>query len=397
MNELCRYRYDPLDRLASLTPLAQAMRQRFYGGQQLTTEVLDGEQRTLFRVRGMPLAQQTLANGNRIVVLDAADQQQNVLHAGSVEQRTAIAYTPYGYSEKAARNPEVPGFNVEQIDTVTGHYLLGNGYRAYNPVLMRFNSPDSFSPFGEGGLNAYGYCAGDPVNRSDPGGHIFRAIGTLFQGVSRNMRLMIDAAEQWLRGSRGRGLPAIKNKLFEGIFRKPEAVLADMPPHIKEMIAGNLSGLDAASLARTSKDFESVVMAASARKFNALNIPDLAFQPWLKKLDEIHHGEVTGIVPMFLSRQGIPFSYVQANLIREPRLQLQLGRLLRLQSPVRITHYQTSAMGADAEALVHEQRLYMMHNRRPDWLFDFSTDPCQPDAFVGLSDTEEHLPVMQVG
>ncbi|KPB38922.1 F-box domain-containing protein [Pseudomonas savastanoi pv. phaseolicola] len=42
----------------------------------------------------MPLAQQTLANGNRIVVLDAADQQQNVLHAGSVEQRTAIAYTP---------------------------------------------------------------------------------------------------------------------------------------------------------------------------------------------------------------------------------------------------------------------------------------------------------------
>ncbi|WP_162888795.1 RHS repeat-associated core domain-containing protein, partial [Pseudomonas savastanoi] len=309
-----------------------------------------------------------------------------------------ILSTPsYGYSEKAARNPEVPGFNVEQIDTVTGHYLLGNGYRAYNPVLMRFNSPDSFSPFGEGGLNAYGYCAGDPVNRSDPGGHIFRAIGTLFQGVSRNMRLMIDAAEQWLRGSRGRGLPAIKNKPFEGIFRKPEAVLADMPPHIKEMIAGNLSGLDAASLARTSKDFESVVMAASARKFNALNIPDLAFQPWLKKLDEIHHGEVTGIVPMFLSRQGIPFSYVQANLIREPRLQLQLGRLLRLQSPVRITHYQTSAMGADAEALVHEQRLYMMHNRRPDWLFDFSTDPCQPDAFVGLSDTEEHLPVMQVG
>ncbi|KPW55346.1 F-box domain-containing protein [Pseudomonas syringae pv. broussonetiae] len=100
-----------------------------------------------------------------------------------------------------------------------------------------------------------------------------------------------------------------------------------------------------------------------------MNIPDLAFQPWLKKLDEIHHGEVTGIAPMFPRREGIPFSYVQAKLIREPRLRLQLGRLLRLQSPVRITHYQTSAMGADAEALVHEQRLYMMHNRRPDWLF----------------------------
>jgi len=48
---------------------------------------------------------------------------------------------------------------------------LGNGYRAFNPVLMRFNSPDSLSPFGRGGLNAYAYCVGDPVNRSDPNGH----------------------------------------------------------------------------------------------------------------------------------------------------------------------------------------------------------------------------------
>ncbi|RMU75656.1 hypothetical protein ALP24_200133 [Pseudomonas syringae pv. aptata] len=36
---------------------------------------------------------------------------------------------------------------------------------------MRFNSPDSMSPFGKGGMNAYAYCAGDPVNRSDPTGH----------------------------------------------------------------------------------------------------------------------------------------------------------------------------------------------------------------------------------
>ncbi|WP_434706426.1 RHS repeat-associated core domain-containing protein [Pseudomonas sp. Z1-12] len=48
---------------------------------------------------------------------------------------------------------------------MTGHYLLGNGYRAFNPGLMRFNSPDSLSPFGEGGLNAYAYSVGDPVNR----------------------------------------------------------------------------------------------------------------------------------------------------------------------------------------------------------------------------------------
>ena len=63
------------------------------------------------------------------------------------------------------------GFNGERPDPVTGCYLLGNGYRAFNPVLMRFNSPDSLSPFGKGGLNAYAYCSGDPVNLSDPSGH----------------------------------------------------------------------------------------------------------------------------------------------------------------------------------------------------------------------------------
>ncbi|WP_397457346.1 RHS repeat-associated core domain-containing protein, partial [Pseudomonas versuta] len=36
---------------------------------------------------------------------------------------------------------------------------------------MRFHSRDSLSPFGEGGLNGYAYCAGDPVNRIDPSGH----------------------------------------------------------------------------------------------------------------------------------------------------------------------------------------------------------------------------------
>ncbi|WP_231985608.1 RHS repeat-associated core domain-containing protein [Pseudomonas vancouverensis] len=63
-------------------------------------------------------------------------------------------------------------FNGEFRDTHIGWYLLGNGYRAYNPTLMRFHSPDSLSPFGRGGLNAYMYCGGDPVSYSDPTGHM---------------------------------------------------------------------------------------------------------------------------------------------------------------------------------------------------------------------------------
>ncbi|MCQ9425345.1 RHS repeat-associated core domain-containing protein [Pseudomonas sp. LJDD11] len=71
----------------------------------------------------------------------------------------------------AADEHSSPGFNGELPDPLTGHYLLGHGYRADNPVLMRFNSPDSLSPFAEGGINAYAYCRGDPVNRCDPTGH----------------------------------------------------------------------------------------------------------------------------------------------------------------------------------------------------------------------------------
>ena len=69
-------------------------------------------------------------------------------------------------------NISVTGFNGERIDPVSGHSHLGNGYRAYSPALMRFTCPDNLSPFGDGGINPYAYCAGDPVNHADPTGHL---------------------------------------------------------------------------------------------------------------------------------------------------------------------------------------------------------------------------------
>jgi RHS repeat-associated protein len=79
------------------------------------------------------------------------------------------AWSPYG---KGDATDGLPGFNGERPDPVSGAYHQGNGYRAYNPVLRRFNCPDSLSPFGAGGINPYAYCLGDPVNRTDPTGHI---------------------------------------------------------------------------------------------------------------------------------------------------------------------------------------------------------------------------------
>lgn len=79
-------------------------------------------------------------------------------------------YTPYGLKPIDQQGVKL-AFNGETADPLTGNYLLGNGYRAFSPTLMRFLAPDSWSPFGKGGLNTYAYCVGDPVNNVDPGGH----------------------------------------------------------------------------------------------------------------------------------------------------------------------------------------------------------------------------------
>ncbi len=85
-----------------------------------------------------------------------------------------LAYCPFGYRRNQVGRLLL-AFNAERWCELIGAYMLGNGVRAYSPTLKRFKSPDSLSPFERGGINSYSYCGGDPVNRSDPSGKMFKS------------------------------------------------------------------------------------------------------------------------------------------------------------------------------------------------------------------------------
>lgn len=105
-------------------------------------------------------------------LLLASDTRNTVLAAIGPTGTNASVYTPYGAQSAKGAVQNRPGFNGQLRERPTGWYHLGNGHRVYNPVLMRFHTPDKLSPFGKGGLNSYAYCLGDPVNLVDPTGQL---------------------------------------------------------------------------------------------------------------------------------------------------------------------------------------------------------------------------------
>lgn len=129
------------------------------------------------------------------VVLLATDRSQSIIGEIVDGQTKTIAYSAYGEQSAQQRVETRLGFNGQLREANIGWYLLGNGYRTYNPKLMRFHSPDSWSPFRGGGLNAYMYCVGDPVNRVDPTGH-----APLFPWLPLRLRKFVSRVDGFLFG-----------------------------------------------------------------------------------------------------------------------------------------------------------------------------------------------------
>lgn len=175
---LIDYRYDPLDRLLGTDVANHPSSTHFYRDDRLVTRCQGDSFENVVQHDEHLLARACRQGSKVDVCLIGTDQSRSVLQAISPEggEQNPV-YTPYGSQAGSAGLNSLLGFNGQLPDPVTGCYLLGNGYRSYNPVLMRFHSPDNLSPFGAGGINAYAYCVGDPINLSDPTGHFsWRAI-----------------------------------------------------------------------------------------------------------------------------------------------------------------------------------------------------------------------------
>lgn len=217
---LVKHQYDALNRLVATTPTTQAASQRFYMKDRLTTEIQGAEQRSIMQHDDQLLAQQQSQSGSVETRLHATDLQRSVLNVLDAPRLHPIAYAPYGHRPLGNGLLSLLGFNGERQDPVTGWYLLGTGYhRPFNPVLMRFNSPDSWSPFGRGGLNAYAYCSGDPVNRLDPTGHSNLLVSFL-KGVGNRLKIRTPT-----RAAHGAG-----NNMFRNPLAQPQTGLSGPSP-----------------------------------------------------------------------------------------------------------------------------------------------------------------------
>ncbi|WP_166367074.1 RHS repeat domain-containing protein [Pseudomonas akapageensis] len=166
---LASYRYDGHDHLVGVRHGSASESLRAYQGYSLSSTLEDGVLTQYLYDGDRPLGQQQPGSPaqTRLLLTDAANSVIGESDAGGVQTAN---YSAYG--ERAGDNglDSLLAFNGEARDKAFGWYLLGRGYRAYNPSLMRFHSPDSLSPE-ESGINPYLYCLGNPITWRDPTGH----------------------------------------------------------------------------------------------------------------------------------------------------------------------------------------------------------------------------------
>ena len=158
------------------------------------------------------------------------DQSLNVI-ATFTENSASVAvindqyfYSPYGVEtslsslanlnnkkinvqKQSTIDQKAIGFDGQRTDSTSGYQFLGNGYRAYNPMLKRFMAYDSASPFDKGGINGFIFASNNPIFYQDPSGHNSQLLGWLIGGL-------IGFATGILTGGFGEGAGAVVASLI---------------------------------------------------------------------------------------------------------------------------------------------------------------------------------------
>ena len=147
--------------------LQDANHRMFHAGKHLVTVVHVYGGTSLLRAGRLPLAQLSTEQPHASLLL-ASDEKASVLNALQNRHGQPITYDVYGYA--LSHSELLLRFDGEFHDAITHLMCMGNGKRYRDPRMSRFLQPDELSPFGKGGVNAYGYVSGDPVNRIDPSG-----------------------------------------------------------------------------------------------------------------------------------------------------------------------------------------------------------------------------------
>lgn len=167
---VCEYTYDGHDHLVTSSSAGAAQTLRFYQEHVLTSSLQDGAAIQYLHHQDRPLGQQQADDAGRTLLL-LTDGNASVIGEAQQQQLRSSVYSAYGEAHALPPMLSLPGFNGEMREAESGWYLLGKGYRAYNPGLMRFHSPDALSPFDAGGINPYSYCLGNPIALRDPTGN----------------------------------------------------------------------------------------------------------------------------------------------------------------------------------------------------------------------------------
>lgn len=264
-------------------------------------------------------AGQTLAQRDDIqTAFYAADLQGSVLRCIGRNSSSVMQYMVYGWDSQGA-DASLLRFTGQRKESLSGHYLLGDGYRALSPWLMRFNAPDILSPFGEGGLNAYCYCSNDPVNKMDPSGHLGVPPNSFLNGGLFTKRWGLRSAASYAFGPKA---PALKTLGVKKALSEIDATLPGRIKHAERNQSWQLSDVERLKNAAITlqgranrfeladANFKTEGLHLEAQAARETRVEVLAIKQWVDgkivKAEEVFKKRLFDVLPFFEPTEQVP-------------------------------------------------------------------------------------------